>query len=145
MVGTVILTFEYPVPASQLWACVTDYAALAAVSRRFVHFDGLPRGRVQAGQSFDVQVRLFGCLPPQPYHMDVLEADETALRVRSRESGAGVTSWLHSFQVSMTPGGSRLVDHIEIDAGWRTPIYTAWARMLYKGRHKPRLELLGVV
>lgn len=144
MVSTVELTFDYPVPASQLWACATDYAALAAVSRGFVRFDGLPGGRVMAGQTIDVQVRLFGWLPPQPYHMKILEFDETAMRVRSSESGVGVKSWQHRFQVSETPGGSRLVDHIEIDAGWCTPLYAVWARMFYKGRHEPRLKLLGV-
>ena len=40
------------------------------------------------------------------------------------------------------PGGSRLTDRIEIDAGLLTPLFVMWARYLYKARHKPRMRML---
>ena len=54
-----------------------------------------------------------------------------------------MTGWHHTLTVTRTPGGARLTDEIVIDAGWLTPMFAAWAKVLYRARHKPRLRLLG--
>ena len=140
---TVVLTHDYPVPAGRLWALVTDYDALAEVMQGLASFEGLPSGRTQTGQILDVQVSLLGKLPPQPYRMEVLDCDDVAMVLRSDEKGAGVRSWRHTLRVTPTETGSRLTDRIEIDAGWKTPIFAAWARYMYGARHKPRLRMLS--
>jgi len=143
MIRIVDLSHDYPAPPEQLWALATDYAALARVMDGIVHFDGLPEGRTRTGQSFSVTVSLFGKLPAQPYHLEVLECDDDAWILRSSERGAGVKSWNHTLRVTATDSGSRLSDHIEIDAGLLTPLFALWARYLYRARHKPRLALLA--
>jgi ligand-binding SRPBCC domain-containing protein len=139
---TVVIENEYAVPPDVLWALVTDYAALAEVMQGLILFEGLPEGRTFTGQSFDVQVSLFGKLPWQPYHMDVLECDDAAMILRSSEVGAGVKHWRHTLTVTPTEVGSHLMDRIEIDAGLMTPVFAAWARYLYRARHAPRVKLL---
>jgi len=144
MTARIELTYAYPVPAPRLWELVTDFDALAIVCAGYMHFTGLPQGQLYRGQVASVQVSLFGKLPPQDYRIEVIEMDETAMRVRSLESGAGVKSWKHSFQVVATETGAELREKIEIDAGWLSPLFRIWAGVLYRGRHKPRLKLLGV-
>lgn len=139
---TIRVTHDYPVPPRRLWALVTDYEALGRVMEGVVAFEGLPEGRTRTGQVVDVQVSLFGRLPKQPYRMEVLDCDDARMVLRSSESGAGVRSWRHTLSVEAIPGGSRLRDVIEIDAGILTPVFALWARYLYGARHAPRLRLL---
>ena len=139
----VIVENSYDVPAAQLWALVTDYKALVQVMEGIVSFEGLPEGRVETGQKIDVTVSLFGILPNQPYRMEVLECDNANMFFRSSETGAGVKSWHHTARVIETETGCRLIDEIDIDAGWRTPLFRVWARFLYTARHRPRLRLLA--
>lgn len=139
---TVHLTHDYPASPERVWALATDYDALAQVMEGVVTFEGLPGGRVREGQKIDVMVSLFGKLPKQPYHMEVLECDDSRMVLRSSEVGAGVREWRHTLNVTPTAEGSRLSDRIEIDAGWLTWAFALWARYLYRARHKPRLRLL---
>ena len=136
------LTHDYDVSPERLWALATDYGALAQVMAGRIAFEGLPEGRTKSGQSVDVMVSLFGKLPPQPYHMDVLECNDVTWTLRSSERGAGVKSWKHRVQVTATDQGSRLTDTLEIDAGWLTRPFCIWARYLYSARHAPRVRLL---
>lgn len=137
------LVHEYPASADALWDLVIDYDALHEVMKGIITFDGLPNGRAQTGHKIDLMVSLFGRLPKQPYHMEILECDDQRRVMRSSEKGAGVKSWLHTLSVEPTPEGSRLVESINIQAGLLTPLFAAWAGYLYRARHKPRLRLLG--
>ncbi|MCH9807415.1 MAG: SRPBCC family protein [Alphaproteobacteria bacterium] len=140
--GTVALEHDYPVEPRELWAIATDYGALQEVMKGIVSFDGLPEGRTETGQKLNIQVSLFGRLPSQPYAIEVIECDDEAMILRSNEKGAGVKSWQHTLTVTSIPGGSRLTDRIEIDAGFLTPFFVMWARYLYKARHEPRMRML---
>lgn len=140
---TVRLSHDYDASPARLWALATDFAALEEVMKGLIRFEGLPEGRTETGMKTDVMVSLFGKLPAQPYHMEVLECDDDAMILRSSEKGAGVKSWNHTLTVTPTGTGSRLTDHIEIDAGWLTPLFAAWARYLYSKRHAPRQRLLA--
>ena len=139
---TVLIENEYAVAPEKLWAIVTDYDALAEVMKGIAAFEGLPTGRTKTGQKLSVMVSMFGKLPNQPYFMEILECDNTSMILRSSERGAGVKSWLHTLTVTETAAGSRLTDHIEIDAGMLTTVFALWAKYLYGARHKPRQKLL---
>ncbi len=141
---TVRVEHDYPVPPAQLWQIATDYDALAEVMKGLISFEGLPAGRTHTGQSFTVMVSLFGRLPKQPYFMEVLECDDARMVLRSSERGAGVKTWNHTLTVSQTATGSRMSDHIDIEAGLMTLPFALWAKFLYKARHKPRLRLLNL-
>lgn len=144
MPRVVELTHDYPVEAGRVWELATSYDALAKVMEGRASFEGLPEGRTISGQKMDVMVRVLGFMPPQPYHMHVVECDDDAMLLRSHERGAGVKSWHHTLRVVPTTDGCRLTDHIEIEAGWLTPLFAAWARFMYGARDMPRRRLLGV-
>ncbi|MBN9886247.1 SRPBCC family protein [Salipiger abyssi] len=139
---TVHTEFFYAASPERLWTLATSYDALSRVMAGLVEFDGLPEGRTRTGQKIHVEISLFGKLPKQPYDMDVLECDDSRMILRSSEQGAGVKSWRHTMMVTPAPGGSRLCDTIEIDAGLLTPAFALWAKYLYGARHKPRQRLL---
>lgn len=139
---TIHLTHSYAAPARAVWDIAIDYDCLAEVVEGLISFDGLPAGKVQAGQKADVMVSLFGKLPAQPYHMEVLEFDDGNMMLKSSEHGAGVKSWCHTLHVTSTEAGCQISDLIEIDAGWATPIFALWGRYLYRKRHGVRLRIL---
>lgn len=142
MAGKVHVVSDYNTTADELWAITKDLDALVEMNARMVRMEGVPSGDMYAGQQIDAQVSLFGKLPPQPYGITILEVDDTNRFFRSTEHGSGVKSWNHVGRVEETPTGARLIDDIEIDAGWKTPLIVGWANMLYRARHKPRLRLL---
>ena len=142
MVGVVHVVSEYACDADTLWAVTKDLDALVDMNARMVRMTDVPSGDMYTGQEFTAQVSLFGLLPPQPYGIRILSVDDTARQFRSTEHGSGVKSWNHTGSVEATATGSRLIDHIEIDAGWKTPLVVAWANLMYRARHKPRLRLL---
>ena len=140
---TVKLEHDYAAPAEDVWALAIDLDALREIMDGVVAFEGLPSGRVYQGQKINVQVSLFGKLPPQPYFMEVLECDNEAMILRSFEKGAGVKSWRHTLTVEPLQSGSRLREVIEIDAGWMSWAFALWARFLYRKRHEPRAQMLA--
>lgn len=143
MPATVHVEGDYALTPAELWAQATDYGWLARVCEPLVAFEGLPPGRCHAGQKLDLKVRLFGWMPAQDYEIEIVEYDDAAMRMKSEERGSGVESWQHTITVTAVEAGSRLTDHVEIEAGWRTPAIAAWARFLYRHRHKRRRQLLA--
>lgn len=142
MSARVRVVSDYSVPADTLWAITKDLDALVEMNARMVRMEGMPSGDMYAGQQIDIQVSLFGVLPPQPYGITIIEVDDIYRQFRSTEEGSGVKTWNHLGRVEETETGSRLIDEIEIDAGWKTPLVAGWAKLLYRARHRPRLALL---
>ena len=142
---TVRLAHEYASNAKDVWRLATDLDALSKIMDGVISFEGLPSGRVYQGQKITVQVSLFGKLPSQPYFMEVLQCDDEAMVLRSFERGAGVKSWRHTLTVEPQQSGSRLVEVIDIDAGWMSWAFALWARFLYRKRHKPRVQMLAAM
>ena len=143
MSRTLILTHHYAAPARDVWAIATDVDAYEEVMGRLMSFDGLPSGRIAAGQRIEVRVSLFGVMPWQDYVMSVEDMDDTEMWFQSDEHGAGVKSWRHNCSVEEIAGGCRLTDRVEIDAGWLTPMFVWWAGVVYRARHKPRVRMLA--
>ncbi len=138
------LTFEnsYPVSADRLFALVSDLDTLEAVSKPWVQFHHLPSGQVHTGQKLDVALSLFGLLPVRPYRMHVVSCDTVTRRLRSEEDGMGVHKLTHEVEVNEDGEASVLIDRVDIDAGWLTPIVTVYAWIIYRWRHHIRLRLL---
>ena len=143
MVAVIDLEHHYVSAPQDVWALATDFEALAEVCRPLIVFEGLPEGRCEPGLKETVQVRLFGIMPAQPYTMEIEAQNDAEMWFQSSELGAGVKSWRHTLRVKPNGTGATLTDHIEIDAGFLTPLFAMWARKLYRHRHPRRLRLLG--
>lgn len=140
------LTFEnyYPVDADRLFSLVTDLDTLEAVSRPWMQIHHLPSGPVRKGQIIDVAMSFCGVLPVSPYRMRIVVCDPHERRMRSEEDGMGVSRLVHEVTVRETGDGAVLKDHVELDAGWKTPAVTICARLMYRRRHPIRRRLLGL-
>lgn len=145
MTAVVATVHDYAVTPERLWEVVTDYGALSKVMKGWARFSGLPEGRVEAGQTLDLKVSPLGLPPARPWRIEIERLDPAARRLRSRESGAGVKTWMHEIAVDPCPAGARLTDRITLDAGWRTPFYAWFARAMLRGRHAPRCKVLGLM
>lgn len=143
MSQTLTLTYDYDASPDQVWRVATDLDSLREAVAGLIVYEGLPTGRIFEGQEIDVRFSLFGRLPWQDYHMKVVNMKEADRSFESAEHGGAVKSWRHRLRVDETPTGARLMESIEIDAGWMTPIYTAWARFMYRRRHAPRVAMLA--
>ncbi|WP_407494700.1 hypothetical protein [Pseudooceanicola sp. MF1-13] len=142
MPGHVHVVSDYTCSPDDLWAVTKDLDALVEMNAKMVRMEGVPSGDMYPGQQINAQVSLFGRLPSQPYGITILEVDDEQRMFRSTEQGSGVKSWNHVGRVEETSHGARLIDDIEIEAGWKTPLIVGWANMMYRARHKPRLRLL---
>ncbi|WP_299410840.1 SRPBCC family protein [uncultured Roseobacter sp.] len=140
---TIHLSHDYTYPAGWVWGVVIDLDHLKTITKGLVSFRNLPSGQIYQGQHIQVDVSLFSWMPYQPYEMTVIALDHEKMSFQSDEVGAGVKSWRHSLRVSPHKDGCRISEEIEIDAGMATPIFAAWARFLYRRRHKPRLQILA--
>ena len=107
-------------------------------------YEDMPSEGPNKGQKVHMKTRLFGKLPPQDYFMEVIEYDPPRCIIRSREHGAGARRWDHTLTVEEIPGGARLNDVVEVEAGWKTPIYAAFYRYVYRKRDAPRRHALGL-
>lgn len=143
MPRTITLIHDYPAPARAVWDIATDMDSYREVMGRLMTFDALPSGAITQGQKVDVRVSLFGITPWQDYAMTVEACDHAAMTFQSDEHGAGIKSWRHHLRVEDTQNGSRLTDTVEVDAGWKTPLFVWWAGVVYRARHKPRLRILA--
>lgn len=142
MVRKVQLRHDYAFPARAVWHVVTDLDHLRTVTEGLLAFRDLPSGQIAEGQTLDVQVSLLGRLPYQPYRMRVVRCDGEQMTFSSSERGIGVKTWKHRLQVIPADTGSQIRETIEIDAGWKTPLFVAWARFLYRRRHPRRVKIL---
>ena len=143
MSKTITLTHHYDHSPEAVWHVATDYDAFVEATKRLITFEGLPDEPMHEGQKIDVTFRLFGKLPPQPYHMEVVRFDPGGFMFQSREHGGPVKMWNHRLTVEAVDGGAVLTDRVEIDAGWLTPIYAIYGRFMYRQRHPVRVRLLA--
>ncbi|TMV08872.1 hypothetical protein FGK63_07060 [Ruegeria sediminis] len=138
------LTFRhvYPADPDRLFELVTDLDTLEAVTRPWMRFHHLPSGPVREGQVIDVDMSLFGFLPARPYKMVVTRCTGAEHQMTSDETGYG-THLVHRLEVRPGKDGrSELIDTIEIEAGWMTPLIALWLRLTHRWRHHVRLRLL---
>ena len=144
MAALIDLVHDYAAPPAQVWAVATDLACLQKAMKGIVRYHGLPNAPLALGQVIRTEFQAFSIGPRTPWTMEIVRFDAADMRLLSHEHGGVVKSWNHTINVTPTPDGARLHDHIEIEAGALTPLYAAWARFMYARRHKPRLRMLGL-
>ena len=142
MAATVTMSHDYDAAPRRVWALATDWACLRRVVAGMATFGPLPETPIHAGQTVRTTVSLFGLPPALPYYIEIVEFDDEAMHLKSRESGS-ISSWEHTIDVEPRNGGCRLRDRLDIVAGWRTPFVAFWARIMLARRHKPRLNMLS--
>lgn len=138
------LRFEhrYAVSPDRLFDLAIDLDTLEAVTKPWIQFHHLPSGPVREGQVIDVAMSVLGLFPVRPYKMRIELCDPARRRMRSVEDGMGVRRLIHDLEVVADGDGARLIDRVEIEAGWKTPFAAVFAWLTFRWRHPLRLRLL---
>lgn len=144
MAVTFIVERDYALEADAHFAEIVKFDELAEAMSSQVTYQGLPPGEAYAGQSIDLKLFLYGWLPIGRWHINVIERDDLARRLVSREHGTMARRHDHVLTVEpLESGGCRHRDELTVDAGWRTGWYAKTARRMYEQRHDLRARLRG--
>ena len=144
MAVELVIKRDYAMDADAHFARIVRFDELAEAMSSQVRYVGMPDGEAIEGQSFDLKLYLHGWLPLGDWHIDVIERDDKARRLVSREHGGIAKRHDHVLTVEPLPGaGCRHTDHLIVDAGWLTGFYARSARRIYEKRHDLRTSLRG--
>ncbi len=138
------ITRNYAVSAERLWTDILDPNALADSMKGAVTYVGLPTDPVEVGQQFTVRLKRWGWFPMGNWTMKVVERDDENFILRSEEWGGPVRLYQHRLSVKPTgPESCEYTDHLDVEAGWLTPLVFPMLHKMYVQRHvmrKARLE-----
>jgi hypothetical protein len=131
----------------RVWAEVQRPALLMHVAAPMVRFrpvDPAALPDVWGDGPHVLSMALGGVLPLGRQVIDISRpAPSGAVRfLRDDGSSAQVRRWDHLISVAPERDGTRYVDRVEIEAGWRTPVVAAFARRFYRHRQR-RLRALA--
>lgn len=137
-----VIKRDYAMDADAHFARIVCFDELAEAMSSQIRYVGMPDGEAVEGLSFDLKLFMYGWLPLGDWHIDVIERDDTARRLVSREHGGLAKRHDHTLTVEPIPGaGCRHTDHLTVDAGWLTGFYARSARRIYEKRHDLRASL----
>lgn len=135
-------------PPAQCIAAVMTPALFRHVAFPVVRFEpvassGWP-ARWEPGP-FPVRAKLFGWLPLGVQTINISVPDAPAGRFLLRDQGysASIERWDHLISIEAAEGGTRYVDRVDIQAGWRTPLIWLFARVFYAHRQRCWGRLAG--
>ncbi|TVR25393.1 MAG: hypothetical protein EA389_08945 [Ilumatobacter sp.] len=138
---TVTVTTELEAPADTIWTVVQTTEAFEHVTRGLVSLPAIRElDEFREGATVSGPLRLFGVLPISRHRITIDEIDTTRRRLRTREGGGLLRSWVHDIEVDDDPSGRPdhccYTDRIEIDARWATPAVAVFARVFYRLRQR---------
>lgn len=132
----------HPGDPDRVFAEAMQFDELKSAMSGLATYDGLPDGAVaEEGQTYTVDVTLWGWLKNGGHVMHVERLDWEARLIQSREHNASVKRWDHCLTVEPHEQGALWTDRIVIDAGWQTPFTARFARYVYTYRHTHRSAL----
>ncbi|WP_432448721.1 hypothetical protein [Aliiroseovarius marinus] len=141
MTYRVTVIASYPRNADTVFAEACEFSELVEAMKGIASYDGLPDGPAQEGQTYIVDVTLFGVIKNPGHKMMVERLDRQARILQSRESNPSVRRWDH--ELSVQPDGAEgqgalWTDTVEIDAPRNAWFTAQFARFVYTRRHKKR-------
>ena len=150
MIRTVRVESVLNANVDDVWSAIQRPATARYVLRPLVWLPALDRRvePVREGESVTGWLLLLCVLPLSKYTISVAEIDEDNWTLRSQEGGGLVRSWQHTLQAEpIDAGRCRYTDTVRIDAGRLTPVVAAFARVLFRYRHRrwSRLVRRGAV
>lgn len=138
----VTITATYARDADTVFAEACVFGEMIEAMRGIARYAGLPEGAAQEGETYVVDVTLFGVIKNPGHTMYVERLDPEARYIQSREHNASVSRWDHNLSVQPNPGGGAIwTDTVIIDApkmAWAT---ARFAQFVYRRRHKKRRAL----
>ncbi len=96
----------------------------------------------EVGKTINLRPRLWG-KPQGDHFVTVISRSDDEHKIVTHEKGGSVTKWNHTMQLLEDyPGECRLVDTIDIEAGWQTLLIWFFAQNFYHHRHRRWQQLI---
>ncbi|MCI2399770.1 hypothetical protein [Aliiroseovarius subalbicans] len=125
----------------QIFSEACQFSELVDAMSSIATYDGLPQGAAAQGETYVVDVTLFGLVKNPGHTMFVERLDPVARILQSREHNASVSRWDHTLSVQPGDGGTIWTDTVIIEAPRMEWATARFARFVYKRRHKHRRAL----
>lgn len=122
----------------EIFTQAIDLTEMQKAMQGLARYQGLPDTPISQGDTYTVDIILFGILKTKGHvmHVETLAPDRRL--VQSREHNPQVRQWDHTLTVEPHPKGSIWTDRVAIDAGWQTPLTARFAAFVYTRRHRYR-------
>lgn len=136
------ITALYDGDADEIFRGATEFSEMQDAMSGFAVYEGLPDEAAAEGETYTVDVTIWGVIknPQHVMHVEKLDFENRVLQ--SREHDKMISRWDHNLSVQPVEGGrARWVDAVVIDAGWRTGFVARFAAYVYRRRHKHRKAL----
>ncbi len=140
MAREITVTAHYPRDADTVFDEAIHFDEMVEAMKGIARYEGLPKGVVEEGATYVVDITLFGVMKNPGHTMFVEMLDREARVIQSREKNAQVTRWDHtlSIQPERTGKGCVWTDRVIVEAP-RMEWFTArFAAYVYTRRHKHR-------
>ena len=141
MAAIVEVTALYDGDPDEIFQGALRFEELAEAMSGFAVYEGLPAEPAREGETYVVDVTFWGILKMRGHTMYIEKLDIPGRLLQSRESGNGIERWDHTLTVEPEDGKALWRDRILIEAGWRTPFVTRFARYVYTYRPRRRAAL----
>ena len=138
MPHAVTLRAVYPQDPDTIFAECLHLGEMKQAMSAIARYDGLPDDEVKAGDTYTVDVVMWGFLRTKNHVMHVESLDRDARVLQSREHNPSVARWDHTLTLEPHPEGALWTDHIILDARWQTPFTARFCRYVYSHRHRVR-------
>lgn len=142
-----IVTKSSTFPASRqvVFEALQKLETLRFVAAPWASFEPIERGDTLVwtpGNTFSFHLKLFGIIPLGIHTIRVLRFELSD--VYTQEHNAHVPLWNH--QIILNPLDDETIqytDKVELQAGWKTPFVSLWAKAFYAHRQKRWRQLLS--
>jgi len=138
---TIELSTDLDCSPDRAWAHVNSRALLEHVTAPLIRF--APQGRPfpdhwDAGE-YRARMFFLGVIPLgwQAIVIERPPAEGPVRRLRDNGYSPLIDRWDHWIEIGPNPDGTtHYTDRVTVDAGWRTPVVAAFARLFYRHRQR---------
>lgn len=142
----VIRTSVFPASAETVFARLKELPTLQKVAYPWASFMPLKveqQREWHAGEDYDFRFRVFCLIPFGIHHIHVVRFGIKE-GIYTQEHNDHVPVWNHEIRLRPTDEHHCVyTDHVEIDAGWKTPLIWIWAKLFYARRQRRWIQLLN--
>lgn len=135
------ITALYNGDADEIFRGALEFSELIDAMSGFAKYEGLPDKAAVEGETYTVDVTLWGLVKNPAHSMFIEKIDYKNRVLQSREHDEMIAQWDHNLSVHPFNDKVRWVDAVVIDAGWRTGFMARFAGYVYRRRHKYRKAL----
>ncbi|MBV7408299.1 hypothetical protein [Maritimibacter sp. DP1N21-5] len=138
MTRKITITARYPRDADTVFAEALQFSEMTEAMRGIAAYHGLPDDVVREGETYVVDITLFGVLKNPGHTMYVETLDRQSRVIQSCEHNSQVTRWDHNLSIQPHGKGCVWTDTVVIEAPKMEWFTARFAAYVYTRRHKHR-------